>query len=95
MTTNTVKVTLAVNMVATKVNKKQKEQMIKDLEKEISKRVAACFSKAKEAKVDIFEAYEQAYREKYKITSSNYKTMEEFLEKLKLNVEVDIRKLDY
>ena len=81
--------------IVASLDDKEYQTIKKDLEKEISKRVAACFSKAKEAKVDIFEAYEQAYREKYKITSSNYKTMEEFLEKLKLNVEVDIRKLDY
>lgn len=68
--------------------------MQNDLKEEIKKRVKSCFEKAKQSKADIFDAYEMAYRTHYKKTKK-YKTMEEFLDDLILNVEVDVRKLDY
>ena len=68
--------------------------MKKDLSEEIKGRVEKCFKKAKESNADIFEAYEKAYRKHYKKTQK-YKSMEEFLKDLTLNVEVEVRKLDH
>lgn len=70
------------------------KQMKKDLSEEIKGRVEKCFKKAKEAKADIFNAYEKAYRKHYKKTQK-YKSMEEFLKDVTLNVEVEVRKLDH
>ena len=66
----------------------------KDLSEEIKGRVEKCFKKAKESNADIFEAYEKAYRKYYK-KAQKYKSMEEFLKDLTLNVEVEVRKLDH
>ena len=81
--------------IVSSLDEEEYQTMKKDLENEISKRVKACFEKSKELKADIFEAYEMAYRKHYKKTKNHYNSMEEFLEKLELNVNVDIRKLDY
>lgn len=65
-----------------------------DLVNEIKKRVSACFEKAKSQGADIFEAYEKVYRfhnNKFKTFASR----EEFLKQLKLEVDVEVRKLDY
>lgn len=70
------------------------EQMKQDLKTEIKRQVETCFKKAKTCGADIFEAYEKAYRfhyDKFKTFTSR----EEFLNTLKLNVDVEIRKLDY
>ena len=70
------------------------KQMKIDLENEIKKRVSACFEKSKLCGADIFEAYEKAYRfnnKKY----NEFASREDFLKQLKLNVDVEVRKLDY
>ena len=81
--------------IVSSLDEKEYKKLKKDLADEISKRVATCFSKSKEYGADIFEAYEKAYRYHYKTTIENFDTREEFLKKLRLNVEVDVRKLDY
>lgn len=73
----------------------QFEKIKLGLKDEISKDVSKCFEKAKSLKADIFEAYELAYKYHYNKTTKYYKSMEEFISKLKINVEVEIDKLEY
>lgn len=80
--------------IVASLNEEEYQTMIEDLKKEIKTRVEACFEKAKSVNADIFDAYEQAYRTHYKKTKK-YQTMEDFLKELELNVEIDVRKLDY
>lgn len=61
----------------------------------ISSKISACFEKAKQIKADVFGAYDIAYKFHYKDTTSYYAEMTEFLENLKLNVEVQIVRVDY
>lgn len=70
------------------------EKMKEDLKTEIKKQVGVCFEKAKSCGADIFEAYEKAYRFHYN-KFKTFASREEFLNALKLNVDVEIRKLDY
>lgn len=67
-------------------------QTIKDT---ISKAVGVSFEKAKSFGADIFEAYENAYKYSYSETVKNYSSSEDFVRDLKLNVDVDVKKLDY
>ena len=57
--------------------------------------VASCFEKSKSLGADIFGAFDIANKFHYKKTKENYETMEEFLEKLKLNVEVKVSRLEH
>ena len=63
--------------------------------KKISDIMGACFSKSKQLKADIFGAYELAHKYSYKKTSELFDTADDFVDALKLNVEVDVRKLEY
>ena len=81
--------------IVSSLNEEEYETLKNDLKEEIKKRILACFKKAKESKADVFDAYEKAYRLHHKKTTKNYKTMEEFLSDLVLNIDVDVRKLDY
>lgn len=74
---------------------KEFEGVKTDLSNEISKRVSACFVKAKSFGADVFDAYELAYKFHYKKTTENFKTTDDFLKNLKLNVQVTVHKLDY
>lgn len=65
-----------------------------DLENEIKKQVSSCFEKSKSCGADIFEAYEKAYRFNNK-KFDEFSSREDFLKQLKLNVDVEVRKLDY
>ena len=67
----------------------------KKIEEKISKMVASCFEKSKSLGADIFGAFDIANKFHYKKTKENYETMEEFLEKLKLNVEVKVSRLEH
>ncbi len=71
------------------------EAVKKGLAEQISKEVAGSFETAKGFGCDIFDAYEIAYKHKYKNTTEIFKTPDEFLQKLKLNVIVDVKQLDY
>ena len=51
--------------------------------------------KSKSFGADVFDAYELAYKFHYKKTTENFKTPAEFLKNLKLNVQVNVHKLDY
>lgn len=67
----------------------------KKLAEHISKTVAKTFEKSKELKADIFGAFDIANKYHYEKTNQNFKSMEAFLEKLKLNVEVKVSRLEY
>lgn len=67
----------------------------KEIEADTRKKVAACFDKTKSFGADIFHAYEIAMKYHYKTTTKHYKSMPEFLASLKLNVEVDVVRIDY
>lgn len=77
------------------LSEEEYEGLKKDISNNISKRIASSFTKAKSFGADIFNAYELAYKYHYKKLMQNYKSPEEFLEKLKLNVVVSVHKLDY
>lgn len=61
----------------------------------ISKTVSKTFEKSKELNADVFGAYDIANKYNYKKTKSKFSSMEEFLESLKLNVDVQISRLEY
>ncbi len=67
----------------------------KKIEEKVSKMVSSCFEKSRSFDADIFGAFDIANKFHYKKTKENYETMEEFLEKLKLNVEVKISRLEH
>lgn len=69
---------------------------IKDeLKKKISETIAKSFEKSKVLKADIFGAFDIANKFHYKETKNKFETMEEFLNALKLNVEVEVSRLEY
>lgn len=76
------------------LDEQEYEKMKEDLKTEIKRQVGVCFEKAKSCGADIFEAYEKAYRFHYN-KFKTFASREEFLNALKLNVDVEIRKLDY
>lgn len=67
----------------------------KALKKHIQKNIHTCFDKSKTLGVDLFGAYEKAYKFKYNETTKKYKTTKEFIDDLTLNVDVKVQKLDY
>ena len=62
---------------------------------QISKTIAKTFEKSKELKADVFGAFDIANKFHYKKTNQNFDDMEKFLESLKLNVQVDVSRLEY
>lgn len=71
------------------------EKIKLEIENDARKKISSCFEKAKSFGADIFHAYEHAIKFNYKETKRLYKDMAEFLKNLKLNVEVDVVRLDY
>lgn len=61
----------------------------------VSEKINKCFEKTKEYKADIWSAYELGMKYYYKKTIENYPTMESFLETLKINIDVEIDRLEY
>ena len=61
----------------------------------ISEKVAITFTKAKSFGADVFGAYDLANKFYYNKTKNNFGSMEEFLDKLKLNVIVKTTRLQY
>ena len=59
------------------------------------KKIVACFKKSKEFKADIFHAYDIAMKFHYDKTSNIYNSMEDFLDDLKLNVDVEVVRINY
>ena len=69
--------------------------VIEELKKEIAQKVASCFETAKGFGVDIFNSYDYAYKFAYKKTTSNFSNKEDFLNAVKLNVNVDVKQMEY
>ncbi len=65
------------------------------LAKKVSEVVAMAFEKGKSFGADMFNAYENAYKYHFKTLNKYYSSPEEFIQKLKLNVSVEILKLDF
>ena len=65
------------------------------LKKKIAENVSKCFEKSRELKADIWGAYLLAQKHHYKQTNMYYKNREDFLSNLKLNVIVEIDRLEY
>jgi len=66
-----------------------------EIEKEISLKVAKCFDKTKAFGADIFHAYDIATKFHYNETNSYYDNFSDFLKDLRLNVQVEVIRLDY
>lgn len=65
------------------------------LEEKISKTIAKTFEKSKELKADIFGAFDLANKFHYKNVKNSFESMEDFIQALKLNVIVDVSRLEY
>ena len=61
---------------------------------EISQTIAGTFEKSKELKADVFGAFDIANKFHYK-KAKKFDSMEEFLNVLKLNVNVEVSRLEY
>ena len=68
-----------------------KQEMINSTKK----RVAVCFEKARGFGADVFHAYDLANKFHYGKTNRYYSDVQTFLADLKLNVEVEVVRLDY
>lgn len=77
------------------LSKKEYEEIKIEIEKDTCQKVAKCFEKSKSIGADIFRAYDLAIKYHYDKTKSLYDSVESFLENLKLNVQVEIIRLDY
>lgn len=68
---------------------------IKDsLKKKLSKTISNIYEKAQENNADIFNAYEEAYKFHYSTLTKYYKNEKDFLQNLKINIEIDVKNLD-
>lgn len=65
------------------------------MQEEISKKVVSAFEKSKEFKADIFGAFDIATKFHYTQTKGKFESMEDFLSKLKLNVNVKVLRLEF
>ncbi len=65
------------------------------LSEKISRTIAVSFEKSKELGADIFSAFDIANKFHYKKTKKYYSSMQEFVDKLKLNVIVNVSRLEY
>ncbi len=65
------------------------------MQEEISKKIVSAFEKSKEFKADIFGAFDIANKFHYTQTKGKFESMEDFLSKLKLNVKVNISRLEF
>jgi predicted transcriptional regulator len=81
--------------LAQNITTEEFEFLKKKIEEKVSKMVATTFEKSKTLKADIFGAFDIANKFHNKKTKANFETMEEFLEKLKLNVEVKVSRLEH
>lgn len=81
--------------LAQNITTEEFEFLKKKIEEKVSKMVATTFEKSKTFKADIFGAFDIANKFHYKKTKANFENMEEFLEKLKLNVEVKVSRLEH
>ena len=78
-----------------KITDEEFEFIKEKIAEHISKNIAKAFEKSKEMKADIFGAYDIANKFHYKKTKHNFESMEEFLDRLKINVDVKVSRLEY
>ena len=71
------------------------EEMKKEISNKISKNISACFEKLKSLGADVWGAYALAQKYHYKKTNETYNSRTEFLNALRLNVIVEIDRLEY
>ena len=71
------------------------EEIKKEISNKISKNISACFEKLKSLGADVWGAYALAQKYHYKKTNETYNSRTEFLNALRLNVIVEIDRLEY
>lgn len=71
------------------------EAIKKAIKEKVAKDISKCFAKSKEYNADIWSAYELSFKHYYYKTIKNYKISDEFLKDLRLNVRVEIDRLEY
>ena len=71
------------------------EEIKKELTKKISGDIAKCFEKSKNFGADVWNAYSIAQKYHHKTTNEFYGSRDEFLKNLRLNVIVEIDRLEY
>lgn len=71
------------------------EEMKKEIMKKISGNISKCFEKSKSLGADVWGAYDLAQKHHYRKTNQIYASRNEFLKNLKLNVIVEIDRLEY
>jgi len=71
------------------------EEMKKEIMKKISGNISKCFEKSKSLGADVWGVYDLAQKHHYRITNQNYASRDEFLKDLRLNVVVEIDRLEY
>lgn len=71
------------------------EHIKEEIKKTIANKIATVFEKSKEMKADIFDAYDYAYKFKYGKIKNKFSSMEDFIDEVKLNVEVNVNRLEY
>ena len=67
----------------------------KSIKEDVSNKVSKCFEKSQQLNADIFGAYDLAIKFHYLHTTRLYNGLNEFLKDLKLNVQVEVVRLDY
>ena len=63
--------------------------------KQVTAAISKAFEKSKTLKADMFSAYEHAYKYHYNTLKRYYDSPEEFISQLKLNISVEVQKLDF
>ena len=63
--------------------------------KQVTAAISKAFEKSKALKADMFSAYEHAYKYHYNTLKRYYDSPEEFISQLKLNISVEVQKLDF
>ena len=67
----------------------------KSIKEDVSNKISKCFEKSQQLNADIFGAYDLAIKFHYFDTTRLYNGLNEFLKDLKLNVQVEVVRLDY
>lgn len=77
------------------LTKEEYDAIQKALIKNIKRKISACFEKSEELGIDIFRAYDLAFKTQYNETIKNYSSAEDFIRDLKINVNVKIKQMEY
>ncbi len=77
------------------LSEEQFQVVVETIKKTVSESISVCFEKAKSFGADVFDAYEQAFKFHYDETMKHYNNESDFVKDLKLNVSVEVKKLDY